>query len=680
VTKSRARIAAILALLWVFVVVACYYIWHKPFLGPSVPDGAAAGPGSLGAGAAGLAGAGLVAAAATGLGLAMTRSLDLSPAERLVWAAALGLGMLSVAGLLLGAVGLLEPGVLWPLTVAALAATGRSVWRATRAAWPDQSWRPKGRLEIWLACFCLLTLLMVLVCALLPPTAWDALVYHLTGPKLYLASGAVSHPLDLPYLGFPQLVEMLFSWGIGLAGERAAAPIHLLFCVLAVGALVTAGRRWLDGAAGWLAAGVLLSAETIALVAGWAYVDLATLLYSTLAFLALAQARVGATVDRRWLLVSGAMAGFALSTKYTALATIPALGAILLFAELTEKRTRWGWPASLQAVLLLFGVALVVWSPWLVKNLVLTGNPTYPFFFEGIHWDEWRAWWYDRPGTGLAAEPLKLVTAAWDATVWGVEGGAGYSATIGPLFLALPPLLTLGWRRLPNGRRRWLRMALVFFAVQYGFWLWGLARSALLQQTRLLLPAFGVLALISAAAVAGLRLLPHVSLDLGWLVRAIVSGVLGLTLASTAFSFARGGYLSVLLGVVSEDDYLNWRLGWHKVAIDVVNTEVELDDIVLLLWEPRCYHCQRTCWPDGLLDRWLHATQVYGQDSAAIADAWRSAGVTHVLMSELGYEYIAEAGFDPLTPQDEQTLGELIEEELELVEDVGGAYSLYVLR
>ncbi len=679
-TRGRARVGIVIALLWVFVVIASYYIRHKPFVAPWGPDPDAASLTPALAALSGLAGAGLVLAAAAGVGLVATRSLGVTAAERLVWSAALGLGALSLAALGLGAAGLLRSEVLWPLTILLLAATARPLWRAARAAWRDASWRPAGRLQVWLAAFCALTVAATLIWAVMPPTAYDALVYHLTGPRLWLESGAVSHPLDLPYLGFPELVEMLFTWGMGLAGERAAAPIHLFFGLLAVGALVTAGRRWLGGAAGWVAAAVLLSAETVVLVAGWAYVDVGLLVYSTLAFLALARAKEDGAYDRRWILISGAMAGFALSTKYTALATILGLAAVLPVGKFGDGQARQAWKETLRSLLLLTGVALVIWLPWMVKNLVLTGNPTYPFFFGGIYWDDWRAWWYDRPGTGLAGEPLRLLTAAWDVTVWGVEGGAGYSATIGPLFLALAPLLALSWRRLPDERRRWLRLALIFFVVQYSFWLWGLARSALLQQTRLLFPAFGVLALISAAAVAGLRSLPRGPLDLGWVVRGAVAGVLVLALANTAYSLAAGRPVSVLLGAVSEDEYLRWRLGWHYEAIEAVNRVAGSDETVLFLWEPRTYYCEAHCLPDALLDRWLHAAQVHGHDAEAIAEAWRSQGVTHVLMSDVGYEYITRAGFDPITAQDRAALDELIDGHLEPLLDLGGAYTLYELR
>jgi hypothetical protein len=677
VRNRRFQIKTVLAVVWVFVVVAAYYVAHKPFaVSTSV---------SLSRALAGAAGAALVVALGTGTGLSLVQRLNLPPLERLVWAAAVGLGVVSLVGLGLGAVGLLRPWPLWLLTLAGLAATCRRLWRALSAGWSDSTWRPRGRFEACLAVYCGLMLAAALVWALAPPTAWDGLVYHLTGPKLYLAARRISHPLDLPYLGFPQMVGMLFTWGMGLAGERAAAPIHWFYGVLGVLALVTAGRRWLGGAAGWLAAAVLLSARSIVLLAGWPYVDLALLAYATLAFLALARFCEGEPQVRRWLILSGVLAGLALSIKYTALALLLALVAVLLVACIRAPRP-FGFAQGRSVLcnsLLLCAAALVVWSPWLIKNSLLTGNPTYPFFFGGTYWDAWRAWWYDRPGTGLAySAPWALLVAPWDATIWGVEGAdfqglPSYEATIGPLFLAVLPLTLLVWRRLPPARRRWLGQALVCCGVLYGFWLWGVARTALLIQTRLLFPAFGLLALMVGAVVEGLAGLRRQPLNLEWLVRVTIVGVLTLMVVGTFLSVVGEQPLRVLLGFESREDFLARRLGWHYVAIDYANQELSPDATVLLLWEPRSYYCQVECWPDALLDRWLHTTHVHGYDAQAIADAWRADGVTHVLLYRAGYEAIAQAGFDPVTEADQETLTQLLSEEMVLVEDFGGVYELY---
>jgi hypothetical protein len=237
-TERWLRIGAVAALLWGFVVTAAYYVAHKPFTASNLV--------AMGQALAGLGGAALVMALGMGVGVLILQRFDLAPAERPVWAAGLGLGAISLVGLGLGAVGLLRPWLLWLLTVVGLAATARPLWQILRAAWADPTWRPKSRFEQLLAGYCGVMLAVALVWALTPPAAWDSLVYHLTGPKLYLVAGRISHPLDLPYLGFPQLMEMLFTWGMGLAGERAAAPIHWFYGLMAVFLLVTAGQRVLD--------------------------------------------------------------------------------------------------------------------------------------------------------------------------------------------------------------------------------------------------------------------------------------------------------------------------------------------------------------------------------------------------------------------------------------------------
>jgi hypothetical protein len=369
------------------------------------------------------------------------------------------------------------------------------------------------------------------------------------------------------------------------------------------------------------------------------------------------------------------LAGLALSTKYTAAPLLPALALALLVAQVRNPQS------AIRNSLLLCAVALAVWSPWLIKNLLLTGNPTYPFFFGGAYWDGWRAWWYDRPGTGLAyTAPWKLLTAPWDATVWGMEGGATYSATIGPLFLAFLSLLVLSWRRMSAERRRWLASALAFCGVLYIFWLWGVARTALLFQTRLLFPAFGVLALMAAAAVEGLRTLPRRPLDLAWLARAVVVGVLALTLVGTLLSTVQQRPLEVLLGFESRDDFLTRRLGWYHAAVEYINHELPPEAVVLFLWEPRPYHCQVDCRPDALLDRFLHTTHLYGHDADDIAAVWCAEGVTHVLLHRAGLEFILEAQFDPITPNDQRVLDELVARHLTPVEDFGSAYELYWLE
>ena len=95
------------------------------------------------------------------------------------------------------------------------------------------------------------------------------------------------------------------------------------------------------------------------------------------------------------------------------MAVVPAVGLALLASRIWRADPLvCSVPPVVRALLLWCMSVLLVWLPWLLKNLLLTGNPTYPFFFDGVYWDSWRTWWYDRPGTGLwYTKPWRLLMA-----------------------------------------------------------------------------------------------------------------------------------------------------------------------------------------------------------------------------------------------------------------------------
>lgn len=676
--SPRARwIAKVLGVItWLFVVVAAYFWAHKPFR-----EGILTGIGRSLAGV-------VIWLTVTWLGAGLGRRLagklvaDDGPATRLVISTGLGLGSLSLLVQAVGLLGLLRPVPVLGLLLVLGFAFWRDLWASLRdlrgVQWP----RPANGFQRWLLVYAAVSLLLTFLIALAPPTGWDTLVYHLTGPRFFVESGRFVHPVDLPYLGFPQLGEMHFTLGLLLGSERAAPLFHFGYGLLAVALTALLARRVFGEAASWVAAALLLSVPTLLSLMTRAYVDAMLMFYATAAvyaFLRWREQRMdGEAADKRgWLLVLGAFCGFCGGAKYTAVAIPFALGASLVWVS-----RRDGLWTIVKRLALIAVVAVAVVAPGLLENWLTTGNPVYPFFFsDGMYWDDWRAWWYDRPGTGLVPkETWRLLTAPLEATILGTEGTDFYEATIGPLLLPSVALLVVVRGRLEREERAVLGHLLLFFGVNYVLWLNGLARTALLLQTRLLFLTFGVLAVMGGVAVERLRSLRRPSFDVAWLARAVVSLTLALLLFSASIIFLRINPLPVLVGLESRGSYLSRRLGWYYVAVQDINQELPVDAVVLFLWEPRSYHCQGECWPDALLDRFLHMTHIYGYDAEAIAAAWRAQGATHVLLWRAGYEEIVKAGFDPVTDEDVATLDRLIAEELDLVQDVGGVYELYALE
>jgi hypothetical protein len=656
----------LLGLAWLAAMVAGYYVVHKPFTGEVL----------IGAGRTLLS---LLAAAAMvtlggALGTRLLRDLSpLSRAEALALRALVGLGGLGLIVLALGLAGLLPPRWLaWLLTGAALALLWRNAlaWGGDLAQMAGRLWSdwPTGGFERAVRAAVLLLLGMALLMALAPPTAWDALTYHLAGPAFYLRGGRIVAAPENHFLGFPQGVEMLYLWLIRLAGLSAAAPLHFAFGTLSLALLIGLAGRLGRREVGWLAALILLVSDSLWLEFTWPYVDLALMAYTLAAFVALT---VWQESGERWLYLAGVLTGLALGVKYTAVGVAIGSGVLTLWLA----RERGLWP-TLWAGARFTAIALLVFAPWAVKNALLDGDPFSPFGFGTDEFDALDHWYYLRPGTGL---PLpKLLVAPVYAAIMGHEAGAPFGSSTGALLVAALPLFLVGWRERSDSQRRFVRHALIFTLPAYLVWLAGLAVSGALAQTRLLFLIFPPLALIGALGLDGLPGKGDLPLDVRWLARGLVGLVLALAVVNAGLLAVRRTSLKVLVGLEPSEDYLTSRLGWYYAAMQQIN-ELPGEPRVLFLWEPRTLYCEGRCVPDSLINRWWHDRQLE-PDPRKIVGIWRQEGATHVLVFEKGWRFlIEETLYEPLTAEDVAALDSLRGEVLIPIWDGGGAYTLYAI-
>jgi hypothetical protein len=661
-SNAKWLIAVSVAVVWVFAIYATYYWAHKPFSGANLVIMLDI-----------VVWLGLLLVA-TALGRLSRRWFDYSAhLEEIVFSAALGLGALSLLTFGLGLVGLFHRWLFW-LLLLVLAVILYPQIRAIANRLREGPILPTGtRLNRTLAIYLGFILTLSLLQCLTPPIAWDSQVYHLMGSKLYLQAHRLPVDIDLPYLGFPLLLEMLFTAGLFLKGDIVARLIHYAYGFLTLLALFAFARRYFNRKVAWLSMAIFYSVPSLVLISTWAYVDLGLIFYEFTAFYALMrwlEAR-----DKRWLILTAILCGLAMGVKYTSI-ILPITLALIIALKVRQE----GLKETVQALLLFGLLAIVVASPWYLKNLFFTGNPFYPFFFGGTYWDEFRAWWYSRAGTGLAfTAPWRLLVAPLEITVLGTQGKESYDATIGPILLTVVPLLALVWRKIASEERRVIGYAVLVCLIQYLFWLYGVAQSALLVQTRLLFPIFALLALLAGYTVDKLALLTRQVFSLQWFVTTVLLLALGLNAVSSALHFISDSPLPYLTGSESKESYLTRHLGLYYSTVVHINENLPPSAKILFLWEPRSYYCQRDCWPDALLDKFKHLTYKY-HDAEGIAEYLHREGVTHLLLYQTGLEYILEAQFDPITPGDVATLTVLQEDHLRLIHDEGGTYLLYELR
>lgn len=640
-----------------------------------------------------------------GAGRRLLRAIS-SPASReeagqwVVVEVAVGWGGIGLTLLALGLAGLYSSIWLWALTLLALLALWRDLggWLKDFLSALRALCFPQGPSQLSVSIPGLvagLALALGLARALAPPVMWDALVYHLTLPKLYIQTHSVNLQADFLFTGMPQLTEMLYAAAMLLRGSVdgiAAQTLGWAFGALLALGLAMCASEWVGNRFAALAPAVLFSSFTLALSLAWAYDELLPMLFSLALLIVLRQWRL--TLAWKWLVLGGVLAGLAMGCKYTA-AIVPLAGAMVIFLTI-YRRLSYGvlpaarnprdilrftfhllWPLALFSV-----IAFLTFSPWLFKNLALTGNPVYPLFLPAGYMDALRLWFYNRPDLA-DHNPLWAAVIFLRATFLGLQGsisadGKGYDATLGPLFVCLLLGLAVGWHKLSAQLRREAWPLVAFVLTGYAAWVVLNFVSAFAVQARLFFAIFPALALLGVAGVAALSGFDTPALRLSVIVNGVLVLVLGLGAWENVAAFVAHSPLPYWVGMQGAAGYRQDNLGWYALAIDKVNA-LPPGARVEFLWETRSLECLEPdrCAPDVVIDRWWHLRRT-AKTADAIAAGWKAQGFTHVLIYDTGADFVSTQPGNPFDPADWAEL-KTLRARLQLVENLGGVYSLYAL-
>ena len=666
---SGKRIAHLLAVVWLAAIVIAYYWVHVPYLLPVPPMSIGVG---VGRAALDMAAVALTVGLAGALGRWVLSDLaPLSDEEQVALQALLGLALISIAVLAAGLLGLFPPRWLaWLIVVALLSLLRRQArdWLCQAVAALRIILAPiDDAFTRWLRRGVIFLLALAAVMALAPPTAWDALMYHLAGGRIYLAVGRIISVPDNFRLGFPQLVLMLYTWLMILASPAAGALLHGIFGGLLLMALHGAARRQGYPVAAWLAATALLLSDTLWGEFSRAYSDLAAMAYAFAALDVLLVPCRGEESQRNLIWLAGFFAGCMMGVRYTALGAALGIGTLTLWLA----RCRGAVPMLREGATLALAAALA-FGPWALKNALVDGNPLSPYIWGAPGYDDLDRLYEQRLGTGLDVGTLLI--APLQATVFGIEGKLPYNNASGPLLLALLPTVFVGWRRQPSERRTFLSGLLIFCLPPLLVWLLGVSITTRLTHLRYLFPMFPALALAVGTGLASLNEAAVKRAAFGVVLAALAIGV-----ASSSLTFVAGGAARVVLGLEGEEDYLTRTLGAYYAAMQQINRLPE-GAVVLMLWEPRGFYCYPRCIPDDALNAWWHDRQLES-DPFQIAHRWRDEGITHVLVYEAGARFLLdEEPFDPLSEDDAAALMRLRGEVLIPIWEIAGAYTLYELR
>lgn len=549
--------------------------------------------------------------------------------------------------------------------------------------------------------------------ALAPPTAGDALCYHLELPKRFISANRF---LYLPYSDnstYPLLVEVWYLWamilhGATIPGAIAAQLVHWMCGILLGMATFTLARPILGQRWSVVVASVVLITPGVTNQMTAPLNDVALAMMTTMALAAWWRF----TVNREglaWCVLAGIAAGGALGTKYIAalFGIAVAFSAIWTFFHQRERRAE-----LVKGAMLVGGIAILIGGVWYGRAYQYRGNPVYPFLAElhkphesnnlskkgntrfakknddtapaqkksltqkvsqkqSVHLATPTPLWQDgltnegiskkfetlpKRKAPLGRSPWALLSAPWHISISPDRFG-GRSHQLGILFLAgLPGLLFA---------RRLRGLGTLLLATVAYFTLWFLLR----QNVRFLFP---ILSLLSVALV-------WVWIEMDRMPRA------PRRLAMTVFLFVLVIYagvsvrrscdrVPVALGWESHRDYLSRCESGYHIA-QKVNQVVNSRDH-LLSQDVRHFYFNCPVTQEKVFHRFVSYEASVGKQSS-LSDVLRQAGFSHLLL----IENLTERGeqFDPTLLRLAQAEPDIRIELLETVEDADGGKRQYFL-
>ena len=608
-----------------------------------------------------LALASIVFLASTAAGAALLRWAGCEPCdplERLLFAAAAGLGLSAYATLGLGVLGMLDRGIFAGLLLLMLIAgylplreaLGEAVRtaRAWLSAWTRYEWALAAAAVALIALTCL--------CVAGPVVDYDALEYHLGAPGEYFRDGQVRFLSHNVYAGFPQQVEMLYLLGIVLAGGKftgmaVAVAMQVLFGALTALAAGALAGRYVRKDAALPAAVFFLTLPMLVLGASKTYVTMALCFYTTLAVTAVLGWLWGGDGDRRartrYLVLCGICCGLAAAAKYSALLLV-CLPIGLAVLGVSVRRVGGGWLRRLAPAALVAACALAAMAPWLVRNLSATGNPVFPLLYDLFGAEGWSAQQAAKFARAHAPPSLRVADMALDAWrfLTGYVGGT-HKLYAGPLAVLFIPLLLLplhAWIAKDEQREAQLRGRPVLFLL--GFQaacvvLWAVATHRI---ARFLAPTLAVLCVLSAGGLCAASARPAARR----LLRAVaLVGVFWGVYTQACWVYNSGGPGVLFAGDDLPAAIRNRGFPLHAESVRWVNDarNVPRDGVVMLVGEARVYHFDRrvlyaVVFNDHSIEPALAAART---DLAEGVRRLRQSGATHVLVNWLELRRLARS-------------------------------------
>lgn len=405
----------------------------------------------------------IISIVVTGFGnklLKLTKFNFSSIYEEVSYSGGLGFGAFSLIVFFIGLIGLLQQLIIIFIICVIGVISYKNIYHLSTKLFRDLLNDLKNSshlLEYGLIFLIAIFLTLNLIGAMAPPNAADALVYHLSIPKLYIKENQL---IDIPFnirSYLPLNIQMLFTAGMLIYSDITAKLLNFVIGVLVLFSIYGFSKRYFNSQTGLIAVTIFLSFPLTTNLITTASTDLGATLFFALTLFSFLIYMENRKVS--WLILASVFAGFAAGTKLQPIFLIISLGGLYLIKILiaTEWRTKREFLLWIS-----FGViAILVASPWYIKNFIQTGNPVYPFFYSLFGGSNWSSALSVLQETNILAKAPgydmeTFLSAPWRFTVQSASFG-----DLGFFFLAFLPIAII------VRKSRWLSINILGLAIIY---------------------------------------------------------------------------------------------------------------------------------------------------------------------------------------------------------------------
>ncbi|MCK5218845.1 glycosyltransferase family 39 protein, partial [bacterium] len=542
--------------------------------------------------------------------------------DEMLYSLGLGLALISLLIFSLGAAGFYHPVIFAAIFVFLTGAGTWITWKRRARLCPGSGWM----LGTWAWSDKILILLvggfflLVGMTIITPEIFFDSLVYHLAVPSQWIQAGHI-HPIPTNfYSNLPMGIQMLYTGALMLSDERLCRMLHALLGILAGLTTFSLGRRWFGRRAGLWAAGLFLTTPIVIINMLEAAVDVGAAFFAVLAFHVMLAGVLKQEGGKNQQIMAGLLIGAALAGKYTTAFML--MPAVLVVLYIIMRQQGWKGLTGILARISLGAVILMM--PWVIKNIIFTNNPIYPFLYNNI------------PSKYVVPEKMQqamdqireyghrtitqFIRLPWDMTFC-LPTSYSY---VGPVFLMLFPgvLLLVGyWRRGPPA------LGAVLITVVFSALIW----ANRTQISRFYIPSLPLLAILCTYALDRWEQWHKVpALISRWTILAL----LGWGWANTmAIGISNWDPIGSALGLESRSTYLDRKLMNSYAPMARVVNGLPKNTRILAWGETRSFYFQRPVTAPTVFDHNPLIELLAG--SSNTREVWqnlREQGYTHIFI------------------------------------------------